>query len=63
MSYSKRNSKEGPSIMSDSQSPCMFVRGNREEVLKTPDTFGNCQRPEFSLGVSQQMNKTTKAGL
>ena len=27
--------------------------------LKTLDTFGNCQRPVFSLGVSQYMHKIT----
>ena len=27
--------------------------------LKTLDTIGNCQRPVFSLGVSQHMHKTT----
>ncbi len=27
--------------------------------LKTLDTFGNCQRPVFSLGVSQHMHKIT----
>ena len=26
---------------------------------KTLCTFGNCQRPVFSLGVSQHLNKTT----
>ena len=28
--------------------------------LKTLDTIGNCQRPVFSLGVSQHMHKITK---
>ena len=27
--------------------------------LKTLDTLGNCQRPVFSLGVSQHMHKIT----
>ena len=27
--------------------------------LKALDTFGNCQRPAFSLGVSQHMHKIT----
>ena len=27
--------------------------------LKTVDTFGNCQRPVFSIGVSQHMHKIT----
>jgi hypothetical protein len=27
--------------------------------LKALDTFGNCQRPVFSLGVSQHINKIT----
>ena len=27
----------------------------RKTVLKALDTFGNCQRPMFSLGVSQHM--------
>ena len=27
--------------------------------LKTLDTFGNCRRPVFSLGVSQHMHKIT----
>ena len=29
------------------------------QVLKTLDTYGNCQRPLFSLGVSQHMHKIT----
>ena len=28
--------------------------------LKPVDTIGNCQRPVFSLGVSQHMHKITK---
>ena len=28
-------------------------------TLKTQDTIGNCQRPVFSLGVSQHMHKIT----
>ena len=28
-------------------------------LLKTLDTIGNCQRPVFSLGVSQHMHKIT----
>ena len=27
--------------------------------LKTMDTIGNCQRPVFTLGVSQHMHKIT----
>ena len=30
-----------------------------EELRKTVDTIGNCQRPVFSLGVSQNMQKIT----
>ena len=30
--------------------------------LKTLDTIGNCQRPVFSLGVSQHMHKITNLG-
>ena len=30
-----------------------------KDVLKTLDTNGNCQRPVFSLGVSQHMHKIT----
>ena len=30
--------------------------------LKTVDTIGNCQRPVFSLGVSQHMHKITYLG-
>ena len=29
--------------------------------LKTLDTIGNCQRPVFSLSVSQQLHKTKKS--
>ena len=29
-------------------------------MLKALDTFGNCQRPVFLLGVSQQMQQKTK---
>ena len=32
---------------------------NRSPALKTLDTIGNCQRPVFSLGVSQHMHKIT----
>ena len=28
-------------------------------LLKAVDTIGNCQRPVFSLGVSQHMHKIT----
>ena len=31
----------------------------RLDALKALDTFGNCQRPLFSLGVSQHMYKIT----
>ena len=31
----------------------------RSSILKTLDTNGNCQRPVFSLGVSQHMHKIT----
>ena len=31
----------------------------RTFFLKTTDTIGNCQRPVFSLGVSQHMHKIT----
>ena len=30
-----------------------------EQFLKALDTFGNCQRPVFSLGVSQHTRKIT----
>ena len=30
-----------------------------ESVLKAVDTIGNCQRPVWSLGVSQSMHKIT----
>ena len=30
--------------------------------LKTLDTFGSCQRPVFSLGVSQHMHEVTNLG-
>ena len=30
-----------------------------KRILKTLDTIGNCQRPVFSLGVSQHMHKVT----
>ena len=33
--------------------------GSRHFPLKTLDTIGNCQRPVFSLGVSQHMHKIT----
>ena len=38
-----------------------------DEVLKTLDTFGNCQRPVFSLtyfsiGVTHHMHKITNLG-
>ena len=36
---------------------CYFV--TRHNLLKTLDTIGNCQRPVFSLGVSQHMHKIT----
>ena len=32
------------------------------EPLKTLDTIGNCQRPVFSLSVSQHMHKITNLG-
>ena len=31
----------------------------KEIYLKTVDNFGNCQRPVFSLGISQHMHKIT----
>ena len=32
---------------------------SKEQIIKTLDTFGNCQRPVFSLGVSQHEHKIT----
>ena len=34
----------------------------RLKTLKTLDDIGNCQRPVFSLGVSQHMHKITNLG-
>ena len=34
-------------------------KGGRKLPVKTLDTIGNCQRPVFSLGVSQHMHKIT----
>ena len=39
--------------------PLVFLRSLI--VLKTLDTIGNCQRPVFSLGVSQHMHKNYKS--
>ena len=36
---------------------CYILKSFR--CLKTVDTIGNCQRPVFSLGVSQHMHKIT----
>ena len=38
---------------------CSLYFGIIAKGLKTLDTFGNCQRPVFSLGVSQHMHKIT----
>ena len=37
-----------------------FLRFLNYNDLKTLDTIGNCQRPVFSLGVSQHMHEITK---
>ena len=34
----------------------------QSNYLKTVDNIGNCQRPVFSLGVSQPMHKITNLG-
>ena len=36
------------------------IKNSNYYVLKTLDTIGNCQRPVFSLCVSQHMHKMTK---
>ena len=38
------------------------TRGGFHKELKTVDTFGNCQRPVFSLGVSQHMHDSAYSG-
>ena len=38
---------------------CWQVNGGFHKVLKALDTTGNCQRPVFSLGVSQHKHKIT----
>ena len=54
---------EGLSISSHRVNGLLFHNGettlNIKYCLKTLDTFCNCQRPIFSLGVSQHMHKIT----
>ena len=38
---------------------CLYCLNDIGVILKTVDTIGNCQRPVFSLGVSQHMHKIT----
>ena len=35
------------------------LKGSEKKPLKTLDTFGNIQRPVFSLGLFQHMQKVT----
>ena len=39
---------------------CICIKLTKDaRCLKALDTFGNCQRPVFSLGVSQHMDEPT----
>ena len=46
-------------VMAASASSLFISKHRKECFLKALDTFSNCQRPVFSLGVSQKKNKIT----
>ena len=47
------------SLQSPKKYSSIFEQSQHVLNLKTVDTIGNCQRPVFSLGISQRMHKIT----
>ena len=42
-------------VLRDDLDNCKAAKRLEQETTRVMDTFGNCQRPVFSLGVSQQI--------
>ena len=56
--YHRSHLSWGVTLCGDT-APKTFQHLTFQRLLKTLDTFGHCQRPVFSLGVSQHMRKIT----